>query len=266
MCRSHRKNRSRRITQALIRPTTLGLAWLGLDFVTGASIIRGFAFGRCVWPGLSLLVGFMDFSFLTGCASQFWHITSGVCRAVGACLGGGGRPATLPQDLVMACYQRVTRAQNRLLALMERVRAGRQLGGWSRAAPVLATCGLPRASKLATIVLPRRFGWLVHLVGYQAAGHGLQLAHLLGDPEMVALVRDVPQARRILAPLCRMLGVACEGLRVARRQRGAVALTDVADVGDLVPDANVPERFGYMPSAKWPRGVVRSGPARLKPA
>ena len=107
----------------------------------------------------------MEFSFLTGCASQFWHITSGVCRAVTACLGGGGKPATLPQDLVMACYHRVTRAQNRLLALMERIRAGRQRGGWSRTAPVLAQGGLPRAPKPPGIVLPRRFGWLVHLVG-----------------------------------------------------------------------------------------------------
>ena len=209
----------------------------------------------------------MEFSFLTGCASQFWHITSGVCRAVTACLGGGGRPATLPQDLIMAAYRRVTGAQIKLLALMERVRTGRQLGGWSRTAPVLVVCGLRRAPKLAEIVLPRRFGWLVHLVGYQAAGHGSQLAHLLGDPEMVALVRDVPQARRILAPLCRMLGVACEGLRVVRRVRArpVVALTDVVNVGSLVLEAAVPERFGYVASAKWPRGVIRRGSGRVKP-
>ena len=101
----------------------------------------------------------------------------------------------------MACYQRVNRASNALLALMERVRLGQQRGGWSRAIPAVAGAGLPRAPRVAAILLPRRFGWLVHLVGYQAAGHGSQLAHLLGDPEMVALVRDVPQARRILRPL-----------------------------------------------------------------
>jgi hypothetical protein len=215
----------------------------------------------------------MDFSFLTGCASQFWQITSGVCRAVTTCLGGGGRPATLPVDLAMACYHRVNRAQHRLLALMERVRMGRQHVGGSRVAPVLAAGevpgGLPRASKPVGMVLPRRFGWLVHLVGYQAAGHASQLAHLLGDPEMVALVRDVPQARRILTPLCRMLGVECDGLRVARRVRvrvrAAVALSPKLGVGDLAPEV-APERVGYRPSAKWPRGVVtRRRVGRLKP-
>ena len=213
----------------------------------------------------------MDFSFLTGCASQFWQITSGVCRAVTACLGGGGRPATLSVDLVMACYQRVNRAQNRFLALMERVRMGSQRVGERRVAPVLAAgevpVGVPRASKPAGIVLPRRFGWLVHLVGYQAAGHASQLAHLLDDPEMVALVRDVPQARRILAPLCRMLGVECDGLRMARRVRvrSPVAISPKLDVEDLAPKVP-PERVGYRPSANWPRGVVtRRRVGRLKP-
>jgi hypothetical protein len=210
----------------------------------------------------------MDFSFLTGCASQFWQITSGVCRAVTSCLGGGGRPAVLPQDLVVACYQRVMQAQGRLLALMERARTGRQVGGWSRAVPVLVEGGLPRAPRVAAIVLPRRFGWLVHLVGYQAAGHGSQLAHLLGDPEMVALVRDVPQARRILAPLCRMLGVACEGLRGARRVLVRPKMVSKVTTGsaDMAPATGVPERCGYAPSAKWPRGVIPRGSGRLKSA
>ena len=210
----------------------------------------------------------MEFSFLTGCASQFWHITSGVCRAVGECLGGGGRPATLSQDLVMAVHRRVTQSQNKLLALMERVRTGRQRGGWSRAAPVLVERGLPRAAKPLAIVLPRRFGWLVHLVGYQAAGRGSQLAHLLADPQMVALMREMPQARRILAPLCQMLGVAHDGLRGTRqvRARPVAASMDIADAADPAPKAVVPERIGYRPSASWPRGVITRKSVRLKPA
>ena len=211
----------------------------------------------------------MDFSFLTGCASQFWHITSGVCRAVGACLGGGGKPATLPQDLVMEVHRRVMRAQVRLLGLMERVRTGRHRGGWSRVAPVLADRGLGSAalrprSKRATVVLPRRFGWLVDLVGYQAAGRGSQLAHLLADPEMVALVHDVPQARRILAPLCRMLGVTLEGARAVKRVR-VRPVARLADVRVLAPEPVVVNRIGYVPSARWPRGVISRGVVRLKP-
>ena len=168
----------------------------------------------------------------------------------------------------MAVHRRVTQAQTRLLALMERVRTGRQRGGWSRAAPILTERGLPRTPKPIDLVLPRRFGWLVHLVGYQAAGRGSQLAYLLADPQMVALVRDVPQAQRILAPLCRMLGVAHDGLHVTRhvRTRPVVALKDVAGAADLVPKATMVERIGYRPSAKWPRGVITCRTVQLKTA
>ena len=202
----------------------------------------------------------MDFSFLTGCASQFWHITSGVCRAVTACLGGLGRPAILSPDFVMACYERVNRGRVRLLALMERVRTGRVKVLAGRAAAVVMPAGSARVAAGCGIVLPRRFGWLVHLVGYQAAGHASQLAHLLGDPEMVALVRDVPQARRILAPLCRMLGVKCAGLRAVPRIRVAKAgLTDVAHSRRRMSEPLAPERAGYVPSARWPKGVISPG-------
>ena len=66
----------------------------------------------------------------------------------------------------------------------------------------------PAAPPLSTPVrLPQRFGWLgLHLP--EARGHGAQLAHMLSDPEMVALIAAAPaQAGRILRPLCRILGV-----------------------------------------------------------
>jgi hypothetical protein len=209
----------------------------------------------------------MEFSFLTGCARQFWQITSGVCRAVGACLGGGGKPATLPEGLVTEAYRRVALAQSRFLALMERVRTGRQRGGWPLA---LVERRPRRASVRLGIVLPRRFGWLVALVGYEAAGRGSQLSHLLGNPEMVTLMADVPQARRILAPLCRMLGVACDGLRAAPRARAERVVGAKRVRAGAAAAPAVPPRFGYVPSAKWPRGVISPGVispgvVRLKP-
>jgi hypothetical protein len=196
----------------------------------------------------------MEFSLLTGCASRFWHITSGVCRAVGACLGGIGRPATLPDALAMAVHRRVMRAQSLLLALMARVRAGTLLVGRSRVASGLAAPAVARARPASAVVLPRRFGWLVGLVGYEAAGRASQLAALLADPEMVELVRDVPQARRILAPLCRMLGVEFAGvprLRRVRVRRVVVAVPEVV--------VAVMARPGYRPSARWPKGVMARG-------
>eukprot|EP01037_Dinobryon_pediforme_P001806 gene1806-1836_t len=134
-------------------------------------------------------------------------ITSGVCRAVAACIGGSGHPQILPADMIVLVWQRVKTAETRLLALMERVRLGRQRGGVVRAARAVVERAEGEPAGRAVVILPRRFGWLVAMVGPTAAVRGSQLAHLLDDPEMVALVRDVPQARRLLAPLCRMLGV-----------------------------------------------------------
>ena len=55
--------------------------------------------------------------------------------------------------------------------------------------------------------LPKDFAWLVRLAGSEAVCYGGQLAHLLRDPEMVALLAASPQIVRLLRPLCRALGV-----------------------------------------------------------
>ena len=55
--------------------------------------------------------------------------------------------------------------------------------------------------------LPKDFAWLVRLAGSEAVCYGGHLAHLLRDPEMVALLAASPQIVRLLRPLCRALGV-----------------------------------------------------------
>jgi hypothetical protein len=55
-------------------------------------------------------------------------------------------------------------------------------------------------------VLPRRHGWLASLVP-QAEVFGTQLRYLLTDPDLATFLAEVPQAGRMLLPLCRMLGV-----------------------------------------------------------
>jgi hypothetical protein len=55
-------------------------------------------------------------------------------------------------------------------------------------------------------VLPRRHGWLARLVP-QAETFGTQLRYLLTDPDLATFLAEVPQAGRMLLPLCRMLGV-----------------------------------------------------------
>ena len=78
-----------------------------------------------------------------------------------------------------------------------------------------AARGRPRAARPAepptSLRLPMGRGWLVRELGYEAVGFGSQLAHLLADPEMQAVMAAVPAVARIFRPVCRMLGVE-EGL------------------------------------------------------
>ena len=41
----------------------------------------------------------------------------------------------------------------------------------------------------------------------QAAQFAPQVEHFLAEPELAALLRDAPQAGRLLRPLCRMLAI-----------------------------------------------------------
>jgi len=79
-----------------------------------------------------------------------------------------------------------------------------------RAVPKRATrpAVVPAAAAAAVRVrLPGRKAWLVRALGWEAAGYGSQLAALLAEPEMVALLDAVPAVGRVLRPLGRMLGV-----------------------------------------------------------
>jgi len=73
---------------------------------------------------------------------------------------------------------------------------------------------LPRhlCRRLPSAKMPRRFGWLLSMVPYEAANFSSQLRVALADPEMQDLLRASAQARRVLAPLCRMLAIEAEVL------------------------------------------------------
>ena len=132
-------------------------------------------------------------------------ILDGLCRAVAARVLGGG----LEGALIVLIWGRVRRAEGRLLGLLARFRAGRVL---VRVSPTLRVAGGVRG--LGAVRLPRRFGWLLPLVPQHAAGFASQLRAVLDDAEMRALLAAVPQARRVLAPVCRMLGIEAEVLAV----------------------------------------------------
>ncbi len=64
----------------------------------------------------------------------------------------------------------------------------------------------PAARNRSNVALPRRFAWLRQYLP-ETAIYADQLQQLLADPEIAALVAQVPQAGKILRPICRMLGV-----------------------------------------------------------
>eukprot|EP01037_Dinobryon_pediforme_P011511 gene11510-11606_t len=179
-----------------------------------ARLWRGYAGCWRSQERVRVLGVFMFGNALSLCSERLAQITSALCRVVAACIGGGVRPQLMAAPMIVLVWRRVKRVEVALLILMARVVAGR--------VPVVrprAVCGdvvevLPGAVDRAAVgdFVPRRSGWLVEVVGYEAAACRSQLEHLLSEPEMAALVRDVPQARRLLAPLCRMLGVVLDGV------------------------------------------------------
>jgi hypothetical protein len=95
----------------------------------------------------------------------------------------------------------VRRVEWQVLGLLARFRAGRL---WVLTAPRMGGGGRRGGGSSG---LPRGFGWLLPLVPQEAACFAGQMRGVLAEPEMVALLAAAPQARRVLRPLCRMLGI-----------------------------------------------------------
>ena len=131
-------------------------------------------------------------------AERFVRVIDGLCRAVAA--RGGGRDR-LAGPLVILIWSRLRGLAARFAALAGRIAARRQRRILSRRPP------RPAPRRPSPRLLPHGHAWLLQLVP-QASAFGSQLQHLLTDPEFAALVDAAPQMRRLLRPLCRMLGVA----------------------------------------------------------
>ncbi len=106
--------------------------------------------------------------------------------------------------LAILLYNRTGRIFGRIERMLVRFRAGKLRVGMRRqsaARKVGEKAGRGPA-------LPRKFGWIVDVGGYRAVGYRSQLVHLLTtEPEMIAMLDASPQARRVLRPLLRALGV-----------------------------------------------------------
>jgi hypothetical protein len=112
--------------------------------------------------------------------------------------------------LLVAVWGRIGRISTRLERLIALWRAGTlpKPRRWLGRVP-----GTPVSKPVS--VLPRTPAWLLVAVR-EAAPFGAGLETLLSEAECAAFLAAVPQARRLLRPLCRMLGVGLKPCRVGR--------------------------------------------------
>ncbi len=114
--------------------------------------------------------------------------------------------------LLVAVWGRIGRMRVRLERLVALWRAGMlPKARKSRA-------GETRTSVRVPSIIPRTPAWLLVAVR-EAAPLGAQLENLLSQAEWVEFLAAVPQAGRILRPLCRMLGVGLKPTVKGRRPR-----------------------------------------------
>jgi hypothetical protein len=149
-----------------------------------------------------------------------------VLRALRDGLGRWCGRGVLTAALAWLVYQRVGAIVGRLERLAARFAAGRLVRrhaarrgvvpvteGDAAAACLAASCRAPMVRAAMVRVWPQGFAWLIPVGAHEAAGIGLHLRAVLAHPEMVVLLGAAPQVRRLLTPVCRMLGVEASLLR-----------------------------------------------------
>ena len=174
---------------------------------------------------------------------------SAVLCALRAAVGGWEVRGVMNHVLAMLLHRRLGEICGKIERLAARFQAGRL---WRR--QVQARNDARRPTKCVRI-WPRRFGWLVRAVSYQAAGYGAQLRAILEQPEMVELLQAAPQAARILRPVCRMLAVEASLLRPGE----CVAEPKKREVKPRLRQKRPPVDWGRIP---LPRGVLTAARRR----
>ncbi len=141
----------------------------------------------------------------------------GLCRAVAARILG----RRMAEAMILLVWQRIRRTDGRLQGLLRRFREGRL-----QVRTMVRSGGGGVRGERGSPVLPRSFGWLLPMVPCEAACFAGQLRGALAEPEMVALLTVAPQARRVLAPLCRMLAIEKALLTPGRATAPSEGVTD----------------------------------------
>ena len=134
----------------------------------------------------------------------FTHILTGLQAAIAVV---SAREHALTA-LLVAVWGRIGRIRTRLERLIALWRAGMLP---QKRAPRAGLRGLPMGEKLIS-AFPAAPAWLVAAVR-EAAPLGAQLEQMLSQDECIRFLAEVPQARRLLGGLCRMLGVGAHRAR-----------------------------------------------------
>ena len=114
--------------------------------------------------------------------------------------------------LLVAVWGRIGRIRTRLERLIVLWRAG------MLPAPRPSRAGQAGTAGRAPPIIPTTPAWLLVAVR-EACSARTQLENLLSEAECVEFLAAVPQARRILRPLCRMLGIGVAPSAVGRKPR-----------------------------------------------
>lgn len=176
-----------------------------------------------------------------------------VLRAMRGCVGIWGGRGFLAPVLGLLLFRRLGEVCGDLERLCQRFQAGRLWRVLRRARRAGVVAGGPRRV-LTARDWPVRFGWLLQAAAHHAAVYSAQLRAVLMEPEMVALLRVSPQARRILRPVCRMLAVEAALLRPRAAGDAAVVVACVVRVAKVrVRKPRVAVDWGRIP---LPRGVL----------
>ena len=136
-------------------------------------------------------------------ADRFAATLAAMCASVAARHIRPGKPG-LPGWLIRLVWNRLSRIAQRVARIFAHIEAGTLRPPRKRPATARRTAARPQPAGEAR--LPRGFGWLLPLVPGISFG-GSQVAALLDDPEMQALLAAAPQIGRHLRPIFHMLGV-----------------------------------------------------------
>ena len=136
---------------------------------------------------------------------------AGILRGLCALIAARFRlRAIAPRTCVLITY--LNRLAQRFTRLMERMARG-------PLPPPRPRAPRPHVPRQRTS-LPAGHLWLVRAIPNEAAAYAGQIAHLLSQPGMAALAAQ-PRARRMLARLCRILGITLPPAAAARPAPGA---------------------------------------------